>query len=97
MDLASCGLGEEKVGSVFTHEKAVGECQAVDQDLNLLGVRVIFEQSASGVTGYDNVQELPSVEPRAGLGEVDNSSFLVNLDAVGEAEGAPRLSRPNQP
>lgn len=67
MDHAGCGLGEEKVGSAFTHEKAVGECQAVDQDLNLVGVRVIFEQSASGVTGYDNVQELPANEIQSSL------------------------------
>lgn len=74
MDLASCGLGEEKVGSVFTHEKAVGECQAVDQDLNLVGVRVIFEQSASGVTGYDNVQELPANEIQASLVRLTSST-----------------------
>uniref|UniRef100_A0A804NYW0 Uncharacterized protein n=1 Tax=Zea mays TaxID=4577 RepID=A0A804NYW0_MAIZE len=86
------GLRQQQVRAVAAHREAVGERQAVGQHLHPTAApRVVPQQPPRRVAGHDDAQELPPLEPRARLGEVDGAGARVDLDAVGEAEGARAL------
>jgi hypothetical protein len=67
------------VRAVPAHREAVGERQPVDQHLHLPALRVVPQQPPRGVAGDDDAQELPPLEPRARLGEVDGARVWVEL------------------